>query len=403
MKNKFKRLSKRTKIALVGTVLYAAALASPIYAATEEAQPVAEAQPQVEKTLDQYSALELKAKYEEDLYEATKDKMLIGPEIENLHKLMSKYLEVKKKEHSDLLKGDTNVTDMDPSLVGTIDLIIKDFEKDILVYYPGLCSGNQGYLLKYDAFNNIKEVETFKSLLNRAYELKKGGVLENLLKKETYEVKDLVIFKEILDSYAISRDLAYNKDIIKPSEATAEQVKRIVVKRLSLPDDQLEFIRDSYKHYLDAMDKEHAKSKKYFSAGVDMDRNNKYLGVGQDNNFFKDSMVDNLEGLIQLQGYQNVEIKPFYYGIKWPGKFPKIPMWAWLASGLIFPFVRTGFTAKYMNRKYDSLDLGGNFMNILLGTIAFDGLHPLVFPARIFLVPFVEEPIRKIFKIYNVN
>jgi len=119
-----------------------AALASPLYANQEQKAVEPEPNPvgHVEKSLDQYSALELKTKYESELYTSIKDEELTGPEIEKLHAILDKYLE--KKTNGVTLSKPRIASEDD------IDSLIYEFEQKILAHYPGLCSEDDS--LKYE-------------------------------------------------------------------------------------------------------------------------------------------------------------------------------------------------------------------------------------------------------------
>jgi len=171
------------------------------------------------------------------------------------------------------------------------------------------------------------------------------------------------------------------------------------IKKIQLPDSKLIQVKDSYKAYLDAREEEFAKSRKYWIAGVDMANDTICVGL---KDFFKKEMVRNLEDALEVQGYDHVKIATFYKDVGFKGKFHgKIPMWVLALFGMGFPFVRTGLTTLYTKRSYDFLDGVGNICNATLGTLLIDTMHPLAFPIRMFAIPFITEPLRKILDIYN--
>ena len=89
-------------------------------------------------------------------------------------------------------------------------------------------------------------------------------------------------------------------------------------------------------------------------------------------------------------------------------KYPSIPRWAWSLAGWIFPLVRniglTGYLTKGKGRgsRYAG-GVGSGLMNGIFGTLFLDGLHPLVFPARMLATPFVAQLLFKASGFYDDN
>ncbi|MCG2718684.1 MAG: hypothetical protein L6408_07620 [Nanoarchaeota archaeon] len=402
------KLGKAAKINLIATALYSAvSLASPIYAAVDKfiEKPKAELvieEPKsefaygdfskeeetqiLENSLEGLNTSQLKTKYETELHSYTRDSTITSLEVEKLYMVLGKYLEVKTNKNTFMVDSGRKV---EP---GTLDSVIYSLENDIISHYPDLTLDNQFSTLRYDALAELEESNRLKELIEEANMLTAGIAPEFLVEKECYDIKDLILFYRLLKE----NNKEAKKNIIAPSEIPAE----IPAARLSLTDDQFKEVRNVYESYLEGRVKEFAKASKYWSAGMEMEGTADYVGIGE--NFFTGQLKRDMADVLELQGYPRIELGVFYSDIGFRGKFEgKIPMPAMIIFGLCFPFLRTFLLTLYTKRKYDFGDTLGNFSNLFLGGLILDSLHPLVYPIRNFALPFVTEPIRKIFKLYE--
>lgn len=364
------------------------------------AEPVKES---VKQDTIQFSALELKTQYETDLYQANKDQKLTSPEIEKLHNRITNYIEAKRTEGTKtepteaIVNLETYKDAPKPKKIiknESLDSITREFEQEILIYYPNLIIQNQQTPLKYDAFKSITEQETFRKLIERSYNLTKDETLKRLLSKETYEVRDVIVFSRLLKSATDNSSIELKKE-----QDPKVLIDNPFIKKLVLSDTELRFIQATYKEYLDARDKEFAKADRYWSAGVDM-WTEKYVGV---KSFFTKEIVEDLKKASNLQGYGYVDVAGFYEGVGFKGRIPQIPNWLKLIFGIGFPAIRSCILLPFLlKRDCDALDGVGVLFNGVL-SILLDTLHPLVYPIRLFATPFVFEPLRKIFDVYDVS
>lgn len=391
--DRLKKLNRSTKIGLAGSIIYSVAtFALPSFANTLE-NPVQQKTVQQED-LSQLSALELKTRYESELNAATKDNRIYSPEVEKLDRILGIYLDAKSKvkESFDIVEQvkeqRTNII-LDDSL----DSIVKDFENKLLFHYPDLLSNKTA--ARYDAFKKIPEQEIFKRLINRLYNLAYDhqGEKEHfrtLLNKDSYEVKDLMVFDNLLTN--VRREYK-------------EHDKNVEYKKLYVSDKQLMTVKKAYESYLKARDKEFAEAKRYWSPGGILAGREGIAGgwVGLTNSLTSE-IKEELKSAFELQGYDTngyfcrvrIEENLFSHaGFK--GKFSPIPWWVFCLAGLSFPFVRNALLAKYTNRRFDDFDTSEATLNITIGTL-IDFMHPWVFPIRMFGIPFVTEPLRKIFR-----
>jgi len=331
------------------------------------------------------SALELKIDYEKKLGTFTGDFRLNSLEIESLHKKLTAYLEAKDKE-SQIKKN--KLVPVKPKIeensVDTLASITEEFEYKILLNYPHIFSDKT--TIKYDAFKKIDESDTLKELIERAIKVNDGYMNPNLVNHDIYQIKHLFMFHDFLE---------FHKEETK--EIEKKPIKdSIFASKLDLTDSQFREINNIYKVYLDARDKEFARSSKYWSPGVMGLDDDSIIGLGE--NFFTDEIKYDVKNALSLQSHRNVDALGFYKNVPFKGKFPKIPNALMLIFGLGFPFLRTGLTVKYLKRDYDAGDLIGNILNSLLCGLVFDAFHPLIYPVRLFAIPFICEPARKIFK-----
>ncbi|MBI4448213.1 hypothetical protein HY643_04475, partial [Candidatus Woesearchaeota archaeon] len=116
---------------------------------------------------------------------------------------------------------------------------------------------------------------------------------------------------------------------------------------------------------------------------------------------FEDGMVDPANDILRLAGNKG------YVGVKVPNlesqfpvkqKYPQLPSWAWGWFGLAFPPIRNMLLTKFLRGKSDpsyGQSFGAGIANGLAGVLVLDGIHPLVYPIRMFATPLIIQPLRK--------
>jgi len=119
-----------------------------------------------------------------------------------------------------------------------------------------------------------------------------------------------------------------------------------------------------------------------------------------------ESGTENVRSFFQMRG-ANLEnlTKEFPTKTKWP----KIPLWAKISFGVIFPGIRNFLVTKYLLNGKKHWTNGDRYLNgILLGVLnggmgglLFDGIHPAIYPVRNFVTPFIIQPILKATKFYR--
>jgi len=298
-------------------------------------------------------------------------------EIETLHNKLSAYLEASKNENHEpvVIQSDSKPKD-------SLESIASDFY-DIIKVYPELFSNDT--TLKYDALGAIEINEDFKKLIARTNEFAGNKFPAYFLEKDSYQIKDLFLFKDFLNNYDSGNDE-------KPADEGLGHIRH-------LSDNQLIKVDLAYMNYLDAMNKEFAKSSKFWSGGLGNWAEEKSFGFFSES-FWNEKLHKEVNEALNMQGYIGFDTLPFYEGRNFKGRFPKIPNSLMFAFGLLFPVIRTKILCKYLKRDYDVLDFGENVFSCAGGIIT-DFIHPWVYPLRLFGVPFVMEPLRKIFKIYD--
>ncbi|MBU4501233.1 MAG: hypothetical protein KKA79_01475 [Nanoarchaeota archaeon] len=341
------------------------------------------------------SALELKIDYEKSLKRTNKDYKLNSLEIEELHGKLSAYLEFKDKsvvEGADVSKPGK---DLEEKVVVTGDDIlapvVRDFKLKILCDYPYIFSN--GYTISYDAFMVVKKSDELRTIIGKAELLTSGAVPDSLMHKKYYDTRDLFRFNDFIN--------LYNKQNIKITEHSKPQ-DSIFTSELDLTDAQFKEINEIYNSYLDAREKEFSRAKKFWSVGVDqLDSKSKIGFLGDD--YLTDEIRFNLKSALELQHYAATDVQGFYVAESFKNRFSDYHLgggWMFLL-GLGFPFLRTWLTTKYMRREYDFLDFGENMISTIGCGAVLDAIHPLIFPIRLVAIPFIMEPMRKIFNIYD--
>ena len=78
----------------------------------------------------------------------------------------------------------------------------------------------------------------------------------------------------------------------------------------------------------------------------------------------------------------------------------KLPWWISLPFGFVFPFIyKEGIFRKIRDKEWgewDGFDCLETFANASIGTIFLDGLHPCIFPIRLFFISPITEKLRSL-------
>ncbi|MBI4447680.1 hypothetical protein HY643_01750 [Candidatus Woesearchaeota archaeon] len=140
----------------------------------------------------------------------------------------------------------------------------------------------------------------------------------------------------------------------------------------------------------------------------DFVKKNKYWFVhllARDEQRLKPTKSSVQDVLAQQRGMKNLEILDMesQFPVKYRFKFPtesKASIF-WGTFGLLFPPIRNVLFTYLLRREsatartyFGNSVLGGIF-NGLTGVLLLDGIHPLVYPIRMFATPFIIQPIRK--------
>ncbi|MBU4502904.1 MAG: hypothetical protein KKA79_09990 [Nanoarchaeota archaeon] len=105
---------------------------------------------------------------------------------------------------------------------------------------------------------------------------------------------------------------------------------------------------------------------------------------------FKDEIKD-LEEMLKEDGF-DLKVEGFNNPTR-----TKFPLWATWPLAVAFEGIRRLLISRYViRRELDIFDCAETVVvSGFLAPFFFDGLHPLVFPLRMFAMPFIEEPLRK--------
>lgn len=429
--NKLRYTKKSVKIGLVSSAVYAAStLAIPTFADTVEKPEPTIVQP---VNLEQITTVEQAGNlYKEKLTEYVSDKKLNEEEIKNLTNILEQKREILKSEYNKLEGSlDLEVYDIHKKIKQTeiriselqekktyspesFEKIKEDFDRQILSYYPSLIERNENIVYSSSERLDRESNDTMRELVRKAdYYLQKhysDKTLDPLTRKWEFTLRDVVAFYKILHEGREPIKIAYEKieeektKLEKKLEGLAKEYEKIEEQRMNLRSQLYALVRESA--HVDSMiatnnnylaikagikefKQEYGDLTRYMTFSItSLDKFHADAGCGLKK---RNEVAENIQSHLLEEGFPDVKIE----GLEDPVKtmFPW-PWWITVLFGAAFPLFRNLLTASFVRRKIDVLDATGPLFEVMFGTVFLDGLHPLIFPLRVFGLPFIIEPIR---------
>ncbi|MBU4502782.1 MAG: hypothetical protein KKA79_09375 [Nanoarchaeota archaeon] len=439
---RFRGMSKKAKISLGGTVLYATtSLALPVYAVVQE--PVQEVVQPVNLenivTIDQAESL-----YKEKIAEYSADKIINIDELNNLYKVSSKLKELLPRKSNELIteysekgveleKVDSEIKKYNQQLESNKKLrlladVRERLDKEVLIYYPALIDKSRGNVV-YGAGDNLTGGlnTVLKDIISKANNILKEAFndnsLERILKYKYYDMNDILVIYNIIQGRDTSLDLEKEKKILleisglekQKAEILAQNQEVLVIKEgmenIENLIDQNSKQNHLYKRYFEQKDfiknweGQFGNFNKEWAVGLikEIVMQDKGLKGGDLDDHMREirrnnmEVISNLESNIRNYGF-DVEVED----ISNPAA-KRIPWWlGTIALGFGIPIVRNLIVKKYVKSKKanDGEYFAAGFVGTANGVVglAFDGFHPLVLPVRL-LSPLILQPAFKLFKI----
>lgn len=446
--NRLKRMKKSTKVSLLSCAVYTAtALAVPAFANQAELpvfQPV---------NIEHITSIEqAKNVYNAKLAEYSQDKKMTFDELTQLAKIKRKertilktQLEPLEKEKQELetklgLVDRTvkpykeKLTDLDvqlqnPDVKKILEENLKDYEKQILEYYPGLIDrGNMGiiYDAKTELHYNFREA--FNNIVGKTHDILKENYGDESLKDirgRTITLREVVAFHKILTKkISMLKEtgkiedhslLSTKQDLINKINDLESEKNTIInsglIKKLETKIEPLnEQIRQISRSPVVEYSERHEAIKEFllWSSNKDLSRYRSLSLVDLCRHYGDydakklrqnwgdgNKLMTKLEPYFKEQGFE-VDIVD-----KLPNPtIPKWPLWT-IPIVLAAPILRNILLMSYLGGgKQNGEDYWASFgfgmaENALFYTI-FDVFHPLVFPIRMVAVPVVWHGLLKI-------
>jgi len=446
LSKRFKKMKTSAKLSLVGTALYTATLATPLYAAVkEEVKPVEKINLEQVITTEQADIL-----YKEKLAEYASDKLLKNAELENLYSINFKKINILENEKTSLdqeYKTNTkkSTEDLENKIkeyrnqfvnrtqVSVFEDVKENFNDEVLRYYSALIDSDRGNII-YPA-NTLLEPKlnkVFKKIVIEADKVFKEqynlNCLDILLEKNEYNINDVLTLYNLIkdnDKHAFKINELELQQKIKDLEELKSRKVEIAKEQNKALENKIDDVSNKIQEIVGI----NSNFEKYFIHKVEVE--NFEVKYGNWNNSIGFSMAaaevlkkrglkvngwdpmdclsiakeefdQNQEKIIDsLAQYFNAE--GFDVEIEKLGNPAKMKInWglAWLL-GLALPVARNFIITRYVDgRDADyvfplALGLG----NGIAGFVILDGIHPLMFPARMIIPPFIFQPARKIMKV----
>ncbi|MCG2718536.1 MAG: hypothetical protein L6408_06870 [Nanoarchaeota archaeon] len=444
---KWKGMSKKAKISLVGTALYATtSLALPAYAAVKQDSVLEVGPINLEQVLNVEQAELL---FKEKINEYSEDKLLNNQELQNLYwieKHKINLMQDKKAKIEEEYKNNTEVAtqhleekikNYQTELGDTLNISVfadlrNKLDKEILTFYSALINtekGNVAYnadtLIESKLNAPLKEViKGVDNVLKQYYNM---DIMGMLLGKEKYTINDVLTVYNIMKDRAENYYKSDKEELKDKIKSVKEDMGRIVnsdankaIKdRINGLEDNISvenYLLDKFCNYfagkedVKKFEEKYGNYNNHFSMGMIKTEilSNKGLETTKEwdpldalyiaeKNFESDNkkLISTLETRLSKLA---PDVKVEELGN--PAKM-KIPMWLGLVLGFVIPVARNLLIKSYVDGKdksnipYGFSAIAG-FTNGTLGFL-FDGLHPLIYPARLFATPLIIQPAKKIF------
>jgi len=389
----------------------------------------------LEKNTNNEAVDKLKGRYDSLL----KDAQPLKEEKKSLQNEITSWLDTLKSEKSELsyldylIKEDAKKQKMFLNHKKDVQDICDTFDNLFKTYYPGLIDDNPKYKhISYTSSDIVPKtlVSIIEPLMRKADDIfvEVYGINDTYFLKENLTIHDLLVFREFISQPREPKDDFSEKGYVKKKNEKMELIaglekKLVIAEKENNPktkeiDAKLLALNVEIGHaqndYYAALEEMH--KQRFFNNGVrefssyvdalksreDWIKNNKidfskyWASSLMINDGFKGHLNDSYYNFTkEIKNLENI-LKNEVEGLPNPTK-PEYPLVVTWLGGFFFTLIRRYLIGAhivnrdlYVGDVIDTCAVSG-----LLGPIFLDGLHPLVFPARMILTPFVEEPIAK--------
>jgi len=433
---KLKGMNKRTKVGLVGTALYAATLASPLYAAVKNEKVAEPINLEQVITVEQANTL-----YKEKLTEYSSDKIMEFQELKNLYEINEINLKLLEEEKVAVVEEyDASTAEIDPidseikkhqgSLNNTEEIAVladirKKLDENVLGYYSGLLD-EDNVNITYSAetlldktvnvsFRNI--IVELDQLLRQYYN---DDYFAPLLNKKHYTLNDILTVynrihnkedyvnaaqqEELTNAISVleKRKLAIlNSDRVKSLEKKIEDIGSDI----NVVSNTINYF-EAYLHQkneVDASETSNRNLNKEINLAAlkyDLLKQNGIDDLFSTTKHFEQDISSSISDLKKYFGSEGLEVE--IENIKNPAKTLVHPALGFTIA-LFLPMVRNLLLKRYIRGKDADgieyfLSSCAGLSNSGLAMILMDGVHPLLFPARIIIPPLLFQPLFKVLK-----
>ncbi|MBU4502624.1 MAG: hypothetical protein KKA79_08560 [Nanoarchaeota archaeon] len=444
---KFKGMSKKAKASLIGTTVYAATLALPVYAAVEQELK----QPMHPISLEHITTSEQAVNlYKEKLVEYTSDKFLEEQELKNLYdlNLKKKELFTQKKydfelQYSKGIDVEYIVEQIDAydeklttsSRVPVFKGVKERLENDILSFYHGILGNDEKLKVVYSADTEVytKLTPVLKEIISDTDKIMKeyynDNKLELLLEMDSYRLNDVLTLYGLMgrrDKFVMAQEdpiIKKIKDLYQQKDSILNSDQNVALKnKINSLEEMLDNVARVLRHFSEYLDHKsdvddfekkygnHNKdithslvvSYQFERKGLQPSKRDRFDALEIQEKKFK---KENIEVIFNLENYfssQGLEAKIAEIGNP---AAKRIPWWlgTWII-GFLGPIARNIAIKAYMRggKMKDGCEYffsgACGAANGLVGAFLIDGLHPLIFPARM-LSPLIIQPAFKLLKI----
>lgn len=244
----------------------------------------------------------------------------------------------------------------------------------------------------------LRDLATFREILNSPpedvkYEPEDYGLLKEEKSRQIQQLEQKRLQKE--------KEIEPKLAELKGQMSTLEQELVNAQNRgVDLPAPFFERKLWNLKPYVEALEKkerfvkEYMDVSEYWSESLTLSlrfKNHYGQSFNQSEYDFREEVLG-VENMLKREGFE-VEVEYVKNPTKW-----KYPVWLTFPGSAAVAFLRNFLVSRYVTRReFDTFDVAEPLFIQTLGSLLFlDGIHPWIFPIRVFGMPFIVEPIRKL-------
>lgn len=316
-----------------------------------------------------------------------------------------------------------------------IQNIRADLNKLLNIYYPGLLKkDNSDYNVIYTPHVDMDYGFSgeFKKLVNRAEPIFEivfhREDMDSFDRRSKYlKIREILMFREIInEDYEVKFDpkgygfmMQKQLEIVAGIEQKKKQVEDELAAQVNSFDQKISNLEKEIKDVSEKMAFKHffqyrtglfssymaaLEQRKDYVDGNGFDTQDYWCtslilaeervrGHYNDSDYNFGREVRNLEDVLAKEGFKDVDVEDITNPTR-----ARFPLWLmWPAAAGLSALRRTVFRAYVLKRKGDPMDVIAPILMAIVGPMGLDAIHPIVFPLRNVAIPFIEEPIRKIF------